>query len=121
MIRALVKDRGMQIVGAWFIGYGLGIVCFLFLPPHLHPWVLIPLGILILAWIVLQREKSAFFMQLVLAAIIVTPLAIVFDDLSLTFFTPIDGHYQLDAYLYYACTFMLPWIAVWYIRKLHLP
>lgn len=98
----------------WLIGYVLGIVLFMVVPPSMLGWVIMPIGIVIALWILLKKIESKNFQYYLLLAITWTLLAIVFDYLFLVkLFKPADGYYKLDVYLYYILTFALPLIIGW--------
>lgn len=93
----------------WPIGYVLGIVLFMVVPPGMIGWVIMPIGIIITLWVLLKRVKGDSLRYYLLLAIAWTLIAIVFDYFFLVqVFKPADGYYKLDVYLYYALTFMLP-------------
>ena len=93
----------------WSIGYVLGIILFMIVPPSVLGWVLMPIGILITLWVLLKKVKGDTFGYYVILAIVWTFIAILLDYLLIVkVFAPADGYYKVDVYLYYIFTFMLP-------------
>lgn len=93
----------------WFIGYILGILLFPFVPSSIIGWIISPIGIVIIFWVLLKKVKLPSFKLYVLLALIWTVIAVVLDYLLLVkIFKPVDGYYKLDVYLYYFLTFILP-------------
>lgn len=45
----------------WLIGYVIGIVLFVFVPPSMLGWVIMPIGILITLWVLFKKVKSESF------------------------------------------------------------
>ena len=102
----------------WFIGYLLGILLFMFVPPSLLGWIIMPVGMLIALWVLIKKVKRESFRHYVHIAIVWTAIAIVFDYAFLVMlFKPADGYYKLDVYIYYVLTFILP-IAVSWRKKI---
>lgn len=119
MTKQLMKDAIMWGFILWLIGYILGIVFFMILPPALIGWVITPLGILITLWVLFKKIKPQPFHNYVLIAGVWTLIAIVCDYFLLVqVFKPADGYYKLDVYIYYAVTFLLPLLVGWK-RKTH--
>ena len=93
----------------WLIGYALGIILFVVVPPSVIGWVIMPVGIFITLWVLLKKIKGNIFLYYVLLAIAWVAIAIVFDYFFLVkIFKPEDGYYKLDVYVYYIITFILP-------------
>ena len=114
MNRQLLKDTlGWGFV-LWLIGYVLGIVLFSIVPLSLIGWIIMPIGIAIILWVLTRKIKSKAFNYYLLLAVAWTAIAIIFDYLFLVqTFKPADGYYKLDVYLYYSLTFILPLIVGW--------
>ena len=111
MNKQLLKDTLGWGILLWLIGYVLGIVFFMIMPPAMIGWVIMPVGILITLWVLLKKVKSNSFQYYLMLAIVWTLIAIVFDYLFLVkVFKPADGYYKIDVYLYYTLTFILPLI-----------
>lgn len=99
----------------WFIGYVLGILLFFVLPPSLIGWVIMPIGLIITFWVLMNKVKSGAVPYYALLAIVWTVIAVAFDYLFIVkAFNPADGYYKLDVYLYYALTFIVPLVAGWW-------
>jgi hypothetical protein len=110
----LLKDSVGWGVVLWLIGYILGIVLFFVVPPSLIGWVIMPVGITITLWILLRRLQAHVFGYYVIVAFVWTLIAVVCDYFFIVkAFSPTDGYYKLDVYLYYALTFILPLAAAW--------
>lgn len=98
----------------WLIGYTLGIALFKVVPPSLLGWVIMPIGTIITLWVLLKKVKADSFQYYTLLAIIWALIAIIFDYFFLVrIFKPVGGYYKLDVYLYYALTFVLPFLVGW--------
>ncbi|MFI5263522.1 MAG: hypothetical protein ACHQM6_03300 [Candidatus Kapaibacterium sp.] len=93
----------------WLIGYVLGIILFMIIPASILGWVIMPIGIIITLWVLLKKVKGDTFRYYVFLAIIWTLIAVIFDYLLIVkIFSPTEGYYKLDVYLYYIVTFVLP-------------
>ncbi len=112
--RQLFKDSlGWGFV-LWLIGYALGIVFFFVVPPALLGWVIMPIGVIITLWVLLNRVKSGALQYYVVLAVVWTVVAIAFDYLFIVkLLNPSDGYYKLDVYLYYLLTFTIPLVVGW--------
>jgi len=114
MIKQFYKDAFGWGFLLWLIGYVLGIVLFVAVPPALLGWVIMPIGILITLWVLFKKINGDSFKYYVLLAVVWTLIAVVFDYFFLVkMFKPADGYYKLDVYLYYALTFLLPLVVGW--------
>jgi hypothetical protein len=115
MNKQLLKDSlGWGII-LWLIGYLLGFIFFLVLPTSLIGWVIMPIGLIITLWVLLNKVKSESFEYYFILSVIWTLIAVAFDYLFIVkALKPADGYYKLDVYLYYALTFISPPIVgVW--------
>ena len=98
----------------WLIGYVLGIILFMIVPPSILGWIIMPVGIVITLWVLLKKIKTNSLRYYLLLAIIWTLIAIAFDYFFLVkVFKPAGGYYKLDVYLYYTLTFALPLFVGW--------
>jgi hypothetical protein len=98
----------------WLIGYLLSMILFFVVPSYMIGWVILPIGIIITLWVLLEKIKGDSFNYYLHLAIAWTLIAIVFDYLFIVkALKPADGYYKLDVYLYYALTFILPLAAYW--------
>ena len=114
MTRRFLKDALLWGFLLWIIGYMLGIVLFAIVPSSLIGWVIMPIGIVIILWVLLKKINGDTFKYYLLLAISWTIIAVVFDYFFLVkVFNPTDGYYKLDVYLYYAFTFALPLLVGW--------
>ena len=115
MTKQLLKDSMGWGFVLWLIGYLLGILLFFLLPPSLIGWAITPVGIIITLWILLKRVKSNSFWYYGTLALVWTVIAIGCDYLFIVkAFSPPDGYYKLDVYLYYFTTFLLPMMIGWW-------
>lgn len=113
-MKQLLKDALGWGIGLWLMGYILGIVFFLLLPPEAIGWVIMPIGTIITLWVLFKKIKSNSFKYYIFLGIIWTFIAIIFDYFFLVkIFKPEDGYYKLDVYLYYILTFVLPLFVGW--------
>lgn len=114
MNKQLLKDTLGWGFLLWLIGYVLGIILFMLVPPAILGWVIMPIGTVITLWVLLKKIKSTSFGHYVWLAVAWTLVAIVFDYFFLVkVFKPADGYYKLDVYIYYTLTFLLPLILGW--------
>jgi hypothetical protein len=115
MSRQLLKDSlGWGFV-LWLIGYILGIFLFFVVPPSSIGWMIMPVGIIITLWILFRRVNANLLQYYVILALVWTAIAVVFDYLFIVkAFSPADGYYKLDVYLYYTLTFMTPLVVGWW-------
>lgn len=119
MNRQLVKDGFGWGFLLWLIGYLLGIILFVIVPPSKVGWVIMPIGTAITLWVLIKKIKVNLFQDYLKLAIIWTLIAIIFDYFFLVkVFKPADGYYKLDVYLYYFLTFTLPVIVGWRKEKI---
>ncbi|MCL5113563.1 MAG: hypothetical protein M1372_00135 [Patescibacteria group bacterium] len=115
MNRQLLKDTLGWGFLLWLIGYILGIVLFMVVPPMLLGWIIMPVGIVITLWVLLKKIKAGSLNYYLLLAVVWTLIAVVFDYFFLVkIFKPAGGYYKLDVYLYYILTFVLPLAVSWY-------
>ncbi|MFO0703862.1 MAG: hypothetical protein U0525_04015 [Patescibacteria group bacterium] len=104
----------------WFIGYILGIVFFMFLPPNMIGWAIMPIGLAMTLWVLMKKVKAKSFREFMILAFVWTFLAVFLDYFLLVkVFKPVDGYYKLDVYFYYLSTFTLP-LMVWFVKKFEL-
>ena len=93
----------------WLIGYILGVFLVFVAPPSLIGWMIMPVGIIITLWILLRRVKANSLQYYAILALAWAAIAVVFDYLFIVkAFSPADGYYKLDVYLYYTLTFITP-------------
>ena len=114
MNKQLLKDGlGWGFI-LWLIGYALGMILFFIVPVSMIGWILIPIGTIIMLWVLFKKIKSNLFRHYLLLAISWTVIAIVFDYFFIVeLLKPEDFYYRTDVYLYYALTFILPIIVGW--------
>jgi len=119
MDKRLLKDTLLWGFILWLIGYVLGIIFFMFVPPAMLGWIIMPIGIIITLWVLLKKIKGGSARYYLYLAVAWTLIAIIFDYIFLVkLFQPADGYYKLDVYLYYALTFIIPIIVGWYKKNL---
>jgi hypothetical protein len=113
----LINSFGWGFI-LWLIGYILGIILFMAVPPSMIGWVIMPIGIAITLWVLFKKVHGADMVYYLKIGLIWTITAIVLDYLFLvSLFKPADGYYKLDVYLYYALTFVLPLVAGYFKIK----
>ena len=111
MSKQLLKDTIGWGFLLWLIGYVLGIVLFVIVPPSMIGWIIMLIGTVITLWVLLKKVKGNNFQHYLLLSVVWTLIAIIFDYFFLVrVFKPDDGYYKLDVYLYYFLTFVLPLI-----------
>lgn len=118
MNKKFLKDAFFWGAVLWIIGYVLGIVFFMIVPPSMIGWVIMPIGIILTLWVLYKKVNGDSLRYYLSLAIVWTVIAIVFDYLFLVqVFKPADGYYKLDVYLYYLATFALPLLVGWQKKK----
>jgi hypothetical protein len=118
MNKQLLKDSLVWGFILWFIGYVLGIVFFIFVPQNLIGWVIMPIGTIIILWVLFKKIKGDSFEYYIKLALLWTLIAIVFDYFFIVkLFNPVDGYYKVDVYLYYILTFIIPLVVGWRKKK----
>ncbi len=115
MNRQLIKDTLGWGFLLWLIGYALGIILFILVPPSAIGWIITPIGTAITLWVLFRKIKSKSMRYYLLLAAAWTAIAVVCDYFFLVkTFNPADGYYKFDVYLYYALTFFLPPCVRWW-------
>ncbi len=114
MNKKFLKDSLLWGFVLWLIGYILGFIFFAFVPQSQIGWYIMPLGTLITILVVykfIKSDKLAYYFKV---GLIWALTAVVFDYIFLVqLLKPTNGYYQLDVYLYYALTLLLPIIVGW--------
>ncbi len=114
-IRLLLYAVGWG-VGLWLIGYVLGILLFAVLPTALIGWVIMPIGVALTIAVLLRVKREPLWFYATLSVVWMV-LAVILDyTLIVKLFSPPDGYYKPDVYLYYALTFLLPLLVGAYVR-----
>ena len=110
----LAKDiLGWGIV-LWLIGYVIGMMLFSIVPLVMIGWIILPIGIIITLWVLFKKVNGESFIFYFSLSVAWTLIAILFDYFFIVkAFSPADGYYKLDVYLYYALVFILPLIVGW--------
>jgi len=115
MNRQLLKDSFGWGFILWLIGYILGIVLFFVLPSSLIGWVIMPIGVVATLWVLMRRVKVNLLQHFVMLAGVWTVIAVVLDYVFIVkAFSPADGYYKLDVYVYYVLTFTTPLAVGWW-------
>lgn len=120
MTKQLLKDvLGWGFI-LWFIGYVLGILFFMVVPPNLIGWVIMPIGTLITFWVAfkkLKRTNLPYYIYIIVA-LGWTFIAIILDYFFLVkAFKPVDGYYKPSVIIYYCLMFFIPILAGWWKRR----
>ena len=111
----LIRDALGWGVALWLIGYVPGIALFFVLPTTVIGWSIMPAGVLITLWVLLTRIKYRSVWQYAILSLFWTALAIGLDYLFIfKLFSPEDGYYKLDVYVYYGVTFLMPLAVGWW-------
>jgi len=97
----------------WLIGYILGIVLFMVVPPHMIGWVLSPIATLFTLWVLLRKIKSNQFGYYLKLGIVWAIIAVVCDYVFLVTLFKSTNYYKLDVYVYYAVMLLLPLLVGW--------
>lgn len=118
MNRQLLKDSFGWGFVLWVIGYLLGIVLFFVVPAPLIGWVIMPIGFVITLWVLMKKVKLNLLQHFVIMAGVWTVIAVVLDYVFIVkAFSPPDGYYKLDVYLYYVLAFTTPLAVGWWKKS----
>jgi len=99
----------------WLVGYVLGIVLFMAVPPSVIGWIITPIGIAITSWVLIKKIKGDSLQYYALIGLVWVLIAVMCDYFFLVLaFNPADGYYKFDVYLYYALTLFLPISIGWW-------
>lgn len=99
-------------VGAvlWAIGYAVAIILFLFVPVAMIGWIVLPLMTPVTVYAAQARLKTG--MKSVSYAFVVAAtwasIAVAFDYIFLVSAFNVQNYYDLDVFVYYALTFLIP-------------
>ncbi len=97
----------------WLIGYVLGIILFMLVPANLIGWIISPVGVAIVAWVLFKKIHSRSLPHYLKIALIWTLIAIIFDYLFIVKLFKSTNYYKPDVYFYYLFTFTLPILVGW--------
>jgi hypothetical protein len=107
----LVKTVVIWGLILWLIGYLLSVALFAFVPVSTIGWIVLPIGLAVTIWALAKRILGRSMTDYFLIGIVWTVIAVILDFLLIVkLFSPSDGYYKLDVYIYYASTFLLPLI-----------
>ncbi len=110
--KTLLIDALLLGVAVWLIGYLAGIVLYFFLSPDMLGWVLFaiftPIIILLCYERFRKREESISYYAFIGAVWLI--VALVFDYLFLVKLLNPPAYYKLDVYVYYASSFLIPFL-----------
>jgi hypothetical protein len=77
-------------------------------------WIITPMGVALTLWVLFRKVEGDTLQHYVRLGIVWTLIAIAFDYVFIVkLFSPPDGYYKPDVYLYYILTLALPVIAGW--------
>ena len=112
LAKTTLVDALLLGIFVWLIGYLAGIVLYFFLSPDILGWVLFaiftPIVILLCYIRFGKREESISYYAFVAAVWLI--VAVVFDYLFLVKLLNPPVYYKLDVYIYYASTFLIPFL-----------
>lgn len=110
----MFKKRFMDTAGwgfiLWFIGYGLGMIFLVLVPTYMIGWFVLPIGIPITIYVALKRLKnsSKHALYYLIVAITWVLIATVFDYIFIVKAFNAQNYYDLDVFIYYILTFLIP-------------
>lgn len=118
--RCLIRDALLWGVALWLVGYALGIAFFFVLPTTLIGWSIMPVGLLIMLWVLLTRMDYDSVAQYAVLGVVWTAIAVALDyEFIVQLLSPTDGYYKLDVYLYYLFTLLVPPLVGWWRCSRH--
>jgi len=110
--KTMLVDGPLLGFFVWLIGYLAGIVLYFLLSPDVLGWVLFviftPIVVLLCYKRFGKREESISYYVLVAAVWLI--IAVVFDYSFLVRLLNAANYYKLDVYVYYASTFLIPFL-----------
>jgi hypothetical protein len=113
----LLKDAFGWGLVLWLVGYALGVLLFALVPPALIGWIITPFGTAMTLWVAFKKISGDSPRYFTLVGLVWLSIAVGGDYLFIVkAFSPADGYYKLDVYLYYALTFTIPFVAGWMRR-----
>jgi hypothetical protein len=105
----LLRDALGWGVALWLVGYILGIVLFFVLPVSMIGWLIMPIGVVITLWVLLNKINYKSVWYYAILSVSWTAIALGLDYVFIVrLLSPEDGYYKLDVYLYYVLTFLTP-------------
>jgi len=110
--KTMLVDAPLLGFFVWLIGYLAGIALYFVLSPDVLGWVLFviftPIVILLCYWRFSKRRESISYYVIVATVWLI--IAVVFDYLFLVKLLNPPAYYKLDVYVYYASTFLIPFL-----------
>jgi hypothetical protein len=110
--RTMLVDALLFGFLVWLVGYLGGIALYFVFSPDILGWVLFviftPIIVLLCYWRFGKRREVISYYVLVAAVWLI--IAVVCDYLFLVRFLNPQGYYKLDVYVYYASTFLIPFL-----------
>jgi len=111
-LTTLLVDAPLLGIFVWLIGYLAGIVLYFFLSPDILGWVLFaiftPIVILLCYKRFGRRKENLAYYAFVGAVWLL--VAVLFDYFFLVKLLNPTAYYKLDVYIYYATTFLMPFL-----------
>jgi peptidoglycan/LPS O-acetylase OafA/YrhL len=111
--RTMLVDAVLLGFLVWLVGYLAGIALYFVFAPDILGWVLFmiftPIVILLCYWRFGKRREGISYYALVAAVWFI--IAVVCDYLFLVRLLNPQAYYKLDVYVYYASTFLIPFLA----------
>lgn len=110
----MLKKRFMDTIGwgfiLWLIGYGLGMVFFVLVPPYMIGWFVLPVMTPITVYVALKRLKNSSEPVLYYLTVAITwvLIATVFDYLFIVKAFNAQNYYDFDVFIYYILAFLIP-------------
>ncbi len=110
-MRSFLKEGFLFGFLLWLIGYVLSVFLFGIMPVAYIGWVILPIGMVLTIWVLLRKIRNRSIAYYAGVAAVWTLIAVAFDYLFIVkLFSPPDGYYKFDVYLYYCLTLVLPLI-----------
>jgi len=110
----LLKDACGWGFLLWLAGYALGLLLFAFVPAALIGWIITPFGTVMTLWIAFKKVAGDSLRYFAIVGLVWVLIAVVGDYVFIVkAFSPPDGYYKLDVYVYYALTLAIPFVAGW--------
>ncbi len=98
----------------WLIGYILGIIFFMFVPKDAIGFYVLPIGVIVTAWVLLRKIKRKSLQCYAMVGVFWAIMAVLLDYVFIVMLFNSADYYKLDVYLYYILTVIMPAVVGWY-------
>ena len=110
-MQQLVKDTAVLGTALWLIGYFASLVLFFTPYAGVMGWILITVFTpvtFVIAWVWFRKRRSLPLQYFAGVGVAWMLIAIVLDFLFIVLLFRASNYYQIDVFVYYAVTFLIP-------------